>query len=107
MLTKKKLDKLIEEATVDAYNDSEQACGFLTMIEEHIRCPFNAKVVGEVVEVMGFDLLGTARAFKRFVFATGKSTKSMSRAWNGLLDLPKARNGLEPTRFGSTLGETV
>jgi hypothetical protein len=31
-----KLDKMIEEATLDAYGDSEQLVGFLTMLEEHL-----------------------------------------------------------------------
>ena len=31
-----KLDELIAEATVDAYDESEQTAGFCTMIEEHL-----------------------------------------------------------------------
>ena len=31
---------LIAEATVDAYNESEQRMGFYTMIEEHLDMPF-------------------------------------------------------------------
>lgn len=50
------LEKLIEEATVDAYNESEQDTGFLTMLEEHIPTPFRARVVGEDVDVQGFDV---------------------------------------------------
>lgn len=34
--TAKYLDKLIEEATTDAYNESEQAGGFFAMIEENL-----------------------------------------------------------------------
>jgi hypothetical protein len=34
------LDALIEEATVDAYGESEQATGFYTMFEEHLAVPF-------------------------------------------------------------------
>jgi hypothetical protein len=35
-----RLDKLIEEATVDCYNESEQVSGFLCMLEEHLKTPF-------------------------------------------------------------------
>jgi hypothetical protein len=48
--------RMIEEATVDAYNEAEQETGFLTMIEENLRCPFPARVVGEEVQVVRFDI---------------------------------------------------
>ena len=51
----RQLRRLIEEATVDAYNEEEQATGFLTMIHNHVPCPFTALVVGEPVQVVGFD----------------------------------------------------
>jgi hypothetical protein len=50
------LEKLIEEATVDAYGPAEQATGFLTMIEEHVGFPFKARVIGEEVEVTSVDV---------------------------------------------------
>jgi hypothetical protein len=37
---------LIEEATVDAYGESEQATAFLTMLEECLALPFGATVLG-------------------------------------------------------------
>ena len=51
-----KLEKLIEEATVDAYGPAEQATGFYTMIEENVRFPFMAKMIGEEVEILAIDL---------------------------------------------------
>ena len=51
-----RLEKLIEEATVDAYGTAEQATGFLTMIEEHVGFPFMARVIGEEVEVTSVDM---------------------------------------------------
>ncbi len=35
------LDELIEEWTVDAYNESEQLVGFSTMIDDNLALPFN------------------------------------------------------------------
>jgi len=46
-----RLRELIEEATVDCYNEEEQEQGLLTMIEDNLVCPFSAKVLGETVEV--------------------------------------------------------
>ena len=42
-----RLRELIEEATVDCYDESEQHVGLLTMIEENVECPFPATVIGE------------------------------------------------------------
>src|SRR3990172_1070962 len=52
-LSSKKLDHLIEEAIVDCYNDSEQAMGLYTMIEEHLVLPFKTQVLGVEVVVEG------------------------------------------------------
>ena len=45
-LSARKLDKMIEEATVDCYDELEQASGFYTMIEDHLAVPFATKVLG-------------------------------------------------------------
>jgi Calcium binding len=47
---------LIEEATVDAYGESEQATAFLTALEEYLALPFGATVLGEAVVVEKIDL---------------------------------------------------
>ncbi len=55
-LGKARLEALAEEATVDAYNESEQATGWLTMFEEHLALPFDTKVLGVDVTVEKIDL---------------------------------------------------
>jgi hypothetical protein len=50
----KRLQELIEEATVDAYDEEEQHSGLLTMIEDNVVCPFKAQLIGEEVEVTEF-----------------------------------------------------
>jgi hypothetical protein len=50
------LERLVEEAVVDAYNDSEQRCGLFTMIEEHLALPFETDVLGVAVTVERIDL---------------------------------------------------
>lgn len=51
-----KLKRLIEEATVDAYGDSEQSVGFLTMIEQNLALPFTTHVLGIEVSVERVDI---------------------------------------------------
>lgn len=51
-----KLRAMIEEATVDAYNEAEQATGWFTMLEEHLALPFETKVLGVAVTVTSIDL---------------------------------------------------
>ncbi|MBI1813257.1 hypothetical protein HY285_03490 [Candidatus Peregrinibacteria bacterium] len=50
----KRLGELIEEATVDAYDEHEQMSGFWSCIEENVVCPFRATVAGGDVEVSEF-----------------------------------------------------
>jgi len=47
---------MIEEATVDAYDESEQVGGFLVMIDDHLAVPFETTVLGVPVSVKAFDL---------------------------------------------------
>jgi hypothetical protein len=50
------LDELIEQATVDCYNDSEQVTGLFTLLEEHLVTPFHTTVLGVSVTVTGVDV---------------------------------------------------
>jgi hypothetical protein len=50
------LDKLIEEATVDCYNESEEITGIFTMMEENLAVPFKTTVLGVDVTVERIDL---------------------------------------------------
>jgi len=49
---------MIEEATVDAYGESEQTTGWYTMLEEHLALSFETTILGVVVKVARFDLRG-------------------------------------------------
>jgi len=51
-----RLEKLVEEATVDAYDDGEQRSGFFTMIEDHLALPFEAEVLGMPVTIERIDM---------------------------------------------------
>ena len=49
------LDKLIEEATVDCYNESEEVTGIFTMLEENLAVPFTTTLLGVEVTVERVD----------------------------------------------------
>ena len=46
-----RLERMISEAIVDCYNESEQAMGLFTMVEENLRLPFSTTVLGIQVNV--------------------------------------------------------
>jgi hypothetical protein len=55
-LSQNRLAEMIQEVTVDAYDDEEQATGWFTMFEEHVELPFETKVLGVDVTVISIDL---------------------------------------------------
>jgi calcium binding protein len=61
LFSKAKLEKLIEEAVVDAYGEEEQVGGFFTMMEEHLALPFSATILGVDVVVEKVDMIRSGR----------------------------------------------
>jgi hypothetical protein len=55
------LDALIEEATVDTYDEIEAVNGFLAAIDEHLAVPFSTTVLGVEVTVVGIDVTNDFR----------------------------------------------
>ena len=53
--TEEELDKMIEEATVDCYNEDEAFMGVVYYLAGNMSFPFKAKWLGDVVEVVGID----------------------------------------------------
>ena len=51
-----RLIAMIEEATVDAHDESEQALGLYTMISESLALPFKTKLLGRTVSVVEIEL---------------------------------------------------
>src|SRR5437667_2368046 len=54
-ISKARLEEMIEQATVDAYNESEQLTGWFTMIDENLAVPFETTVLGVAVTVVRVD----------------------------------------------------
>jgi len=55
-LSKKRLAEMVEEATVDAYDEPEHASGWYTMFDEHLELPFETTVLGVAVTVTSIGL---------------------------------------------------
>ena len=55
-MNKTQLQELIEEAIVDAYGESEQVTGFYTMLENHLRLPFETQILGVTATVESIDI---------------------------------------------------
>jgi Calcium binding len=53
---KARLDKLVAEAIVDCYDESEQVTGLYTMIENNLALPFETTVLGVPVTVQRVEL---------------------------------------------------
>ena len=80
-LSKERRAEMIEEATVDAYDDSEQATGWFAMFEEHVELPFETKVLGAVVTVASIDLRDSGQI-------VANCTRGRDRQAISLVDLP-------------------
>jgi len=57
-MSKAQLDAMVEEATVDCYNESEQVTGLFTVIEDELTVPFKTQVLGVDVTVERVHLNG-------------------------------------------------
>jgi hypothetical protein len=61
------LDALIEEATVDTYDEIEAVNGFLAALDEHLTVPFTTTVLGVEVTVAAIELTNDIRVVARCV----------------------------------------
>ncbi len=80
-LSDAELDELVEQATVDAYDDEEQLTGLYTMLSEHLAVPFKTVVLGVEVTVKKVDLLPGSQI-------VAVCTRGRHRQAIGILDLP-------------------
>lgn len=48
-------EKIIEEATVDCYNEWEEFSGMLYTLQDKMKFPFKATVLGETVKIVDID----------------------------------------------------
>ncbi len=50
-----RLQELLDQATVDCYNEEEEFAGVLCTLEDNLGFPLHAEAMGEQVEVIGLD----------------------------------------------------
>ena len=86
---KKKLDELIERATMDCYDESEALSGFAVTLEDELETPFTANVLGEDVVIS--RVLGD---HKRIVAVIRKSKKLHKIDVLDLRNVKPARNAV-------------
>jgi hypothetical protein len=55
-LSQARFRELVEDATVDAWGESEEVVGWMTMIEENVGFPFQSELLGVDVTVVGVDV---------------------------------------------------
>ncbi len=72
---------MIEQATVDAYGESEQITGWFTMIDENLAVPFETTVLGVSVTVERVDLNASEQIVA--ICRRGRNRQSLP-----ILDLP-------------------
>jgi hypothetical protein len=80
-ISEARLEEMTEQATVDAYNESEQITGWFTMIDENLAVPFETTVLGVPVTVERLDLNRSEQIVA--VCKRGRSRQSLP-----ILDLP-------------------
>jgi hypothetical protein len=80
-IPKARLAAMVEEATVDCNNESEQLSGWFTMIEENLTVPFEVVVLGVTVTVEGVDITETDQIIA--ICLRGRHRQSIP-----ILDLP-------------------
>lgn len=80
-ISRAKLEDMIEQATVDAYGESEQMTGWSTMIDENLAVPFETMVLGVSVTVERVDLDESESIVA--ICRRGRERQSLS-----ILDLP-------------------
>jgi len=80
-IARQRFEEMVEEATVDCYNGSEQLTGWFTMIDENLVVPFETTVLGVAVTVVRVDQDRDERIVA--VCRRGRDRQSLP-----LLDLP-------------------
>lgn len=80
-ISKTRFEEMVEEATVDCYNDSEKVTGWFTMIEDNLAVPFEVVVLGVPVLVERVDLTSADQIIA--ICVRGRDKQSIP-----ILDLP-------------------
>ncbi len=95
------LRALVDEATMDCYDEDEQVMGLYTMIQDNLDLPFETMVVGVGVTVDSVDLTGRAASWRSALEASS-GRRSRSSIFRCRRPHQTARRGSTPTATGPT-----
>lgn len=66
-MNRARLEKLIEEATIDCYDETEEFEGMVVTLTDELQFPVKATALGDPVTVLGID---SKTSFERGIMAT-------------------------------------
>ena len=90
-----KLRALIDQATSDSVDESDEHAGLLSMIREEVVCPFRARVAGEEVECVRFEWPKNGYGLNAVCKAKGKTLVVDIGMVEGIEPLPKGHEWIE------------
>ena len=86
--SRSQLDVLITDATIDAYDESEQRMGFYTMIMDHLSVPFETTILGVPVVVESLEISAAEQL-------VANCRRGVKRQKIGILELPLPKRAPE------------
>ena len=90
-----KLRALIDQATSDSVDESDEHAGLLSMIREEVVCPFRARVAGEEVECVRFEWPKNGYGLNAVCKSKGKTLVVDIAMVEGIEPLPKGHEWIE------------
>jgi hypothetical protein len=91
----KKLRAMIDQATSDSVDESDEHAGLLSMIREEVVCPFRARVEGEEVDCIRFEWPKNGYGLNAVCKAKGKTLVVDIAKVEGIEPLPKGHEWIE------------
>ena len=98
---RKKLRALIDQATSDSVDESDEHCGLLSMIREEVACPFLARVQGEEIECLRFEWPKNGYGLNAVCKGKEKTRVVDISLLEWVEPRPGATNGSKPTSLGA------
>lgn len=93
--SKNRLRALIDQATSDSVDESDEHAGLLSMIREEVVCPFRARVDNEEVECVRFEWPKNGYGLNAVCKAKGKTLVVDITKVEGIEPLPKGHEWIE------------
>jgi hypothetical protein len=92
---REKLRALIDQATSDSVDESDEHAGLLSTIREEVACPFPARVNGEEVDCVRFEWPKNGYGLNAVCMAKGKTMIIDVAALEAIEPLPKGHEWIE------------